>query len=58
MKSRGFQRNKGERLCTTIEYDVLNVEVPVEIQRIGDVDKALLLAVYFTQCLIGLDGFC
>ena len=45
-----------ERLGTIIEYDVLDVEVLVEIQRIGDVGKTVLLAVCFTQFWIGFDG--
>ena len=56
MKSRDLQHNKGERLGRTIEYDVLDVEVSVEIHRISDVGKYLLLAVYFAHFWIGFDG--
>ena len=55
MKSMDLQRHKRKRQCTTIKYDVLDVEVSIGIQRIGGVGESLLLAVYFTQCWIAFD---
>ena len=47
MKRTDLQRKKRENLGTTIEYDLLDVEVSLEIHRIGDVYKNLLPAVCY-----------